>query len=158
MLNVLLVEDEPHAREFIIEALTDAGHSVHGVQNGEVALVILEEGVHFDLLITDIMLPWGIDGLELVNRARRIRPALRFLYITGLAGFSRRDLSALHGPLITKPMRLAQLLAAVESAAAGAVGMTSGMGTARGGGGGGPELTLDGVGMALRPRGIASFI
>jgi CheY-like chemotaxis protein len=118
MAAVLVVEDEPFVRRFLTDALNDAGHAVHAVQNAEVALVILEEGVRFDLLITDIMLPWGIDGLELAQRAKRIQPDLGVVYVTGLAGFTRCDLSALHGALLTKPMRVSQLLAAVEGAVA----------------------------------------
>jgi CheY-like chemotaxis protein len=118
MAAVLVVEDEPFVRRFLTEALNDAGHAVHAVQNAEVALVILEEGVRFDLLITDIMLPWGIDGLELADRAKRIQPDLTVIYVTGFAGVARRDLSALHGALLTKPMRVSQLLAAVGSAVA----------------------------------------
>jgi CheY-like chemotaxis protein len=128
MLNVLLVEDEPHAREFITTVLNDAGHAVHAVQNAEVALVILEEGVRFDLLITDIMLPWGMDGIQLAERATRLQPELRCLYVTGLAGFSRRELGALRGPLLTKPMRVAKLCAAVDEAMAGSRGVIPGFG------------------------------
>jgi CheY-like chemotaxis protein len=115
MAAVLLVEDEPFVRRFITDALNDAGHAVHAVQNAEVALVILEEGVRFDLLITDIMLPWGIDGVELADRARRLQPDLGVIYVTG---FARRNLSALHGTLLTKPMRISELLAAVKGAVA----------------------------------------
>jgi CheY-like chemotaxis protein len=118
MATVLVVEDEAFVRRFLTEALSGAGHAVHAVQNAEVALVILEEGVRFDLLITDVMLPWGIDGLELAERAKRIQPDLKVVYVTGLAGFARRDLSALHGALLTKPMRVSQLLAAVKAAVA----------------------------------------
>jgi CheY-like chemotaxis protein len=126
MLRVLLVEDEPHAREFITTVLNDGGHAVHAVQNAEVALVILEEGVRFDLLITDIMLPWGIDGIQLAERATRLQSGLRCLYVTGLAGFTRRELGALHGPLLTKPMRVTKLRAAVEEAMSGGRGVIAG--------------------------------
>lgn len=123
MYAVLLVEDEPSTREFLAEALLEGGHRVHAVQNAEVALLMLEEGVPCDVVVTDVLLPWGIDGFEFARRARTVRPELKFLYVTGHSALAHEDASALDGVLLTKPMRLYELHAAVEEAVAGGRGV-----------------------------------
>jgi CheY-like chemotaxis protein len=125
MARVLLVEDEPSTRAFLTEALEMAEHTVHAVANAEIALLMLEEGIRFDLLVTDILLPWGIDGIELADRAKDLRPDLKFLYVTGFAGYTGRDVNAFHGVLLTKPMRVAELHSAADEALAGGRGIAS---------------------------------
>ncbi|MEP7185228.1 MAG: PAS domain S-box protein [Rhodanobacter sp.] len=82
--RVLVVEDEPVIREMVVEVLSDLGYELMQAIDGLAALEIIGSDVALDLLITDVGLP-GINGRQLAERARRLRPALKVLFITGYA-------------------------------------------------------------------------
>jgi CheY-like chemotaxis protein len=85
--TILIVEDEPSLRAMTRTVLRDAGYKVFEAANGTEALSFLRntsQPVH--LLITDIVMPGGINGLELGKAAAEIHPHLRCLYMTGFAG------------------------------------------------------------------------
>jgi two-component system, cell cycle response regulator len=79
---VLLVDDERFARTVYSDYLRVAGHDVQVAESADAALVALRQR-HFDLLITDIILP-GADGLELLGEAKRLDPNLEAIVITAL--------------------------------------------------------------------------
>ncbi|HEU4660788.1 MAG TPA: response regulator [Pseudolabrys sp.] len=81
--SVLLVEDEALISEFIAEELTAHGFEVHEASNAAKALDVLNDGTHIDILFTDIDLPGGMDGSELAERARGMRPELPIVYASG---------------------------------------------------------------------------
>ena len=82
--TVLVVDDEPTVRMLVIETLQDLGYTALEAANGTAALTILESPVRIDLLVTDVGLP-GLDGRQLAEAARVVRPDLRILFITGYA-------------------------------------------------------------------------
>lgn len=85
MAYILLAKDETTSSEFLVNALRKAGHNVSVTHNGFDALSqIQDDDVMIDLLLTDIVMP-GIDGVELVRRARDTRPKMRAMFITGFA-------------------------------------------------------------------------
>ncbi|HET7848044.1 MAG TPA: response regulator [Pseudolabrys sp.] len=81
--SVLVVEDEAAISEFIAEELSAHGFAVHAVGNAADALSYLNEGEPVDVLFTDIDLPGGMDGSELAERARGLRPELPIVYASG---------------------------------------------------------------------------
>jgi DNA-binding response OmpR family regulator len=81
--SVLVVEDEESIRTSIVSVLRDEGFDVASAESGWAALDIAERK-KFDLLVTDIGLPDGLDGIELAQCVRTRRPALRCLFISGL--------------------------------------------------------------------------
>jgi PAS domain S-box-containing protein len=81
---ILVVEDDDGVRLYSTESLRDLGFTVHEANDASSALRILEHHPEIMLLFTDVGLP-GINGRELVERARRIRPGLRVLFTTGYA-------------------------------------------------------------------------
>ncbi len=81
---VLLVEDEPPIRAIILDLLGDLGYKMLDAKDGPAGLAILETTLQIDLLITDVGLP-GMNGRQLADAARRTRPALKVLFITGYA-------------------------------------------------------------------------
>jgi PAS domain S-box-containing protein len=81
---VLVVEDEPVVRSVILEMLQDHGYRTLEAVDGPSGLRILSQGERVDLLVTDIGLP-GMNGRELADYARELRPDLRILFITGYA-------------------------------------------------------------------------
>jgi two-component system, cell cycle sensor histidine kinase and response regulator CckA len=81
--KVVVVDDDPHVRSSIARALRQRGYEVLEAGNGHAALeIMVDERRRIDLLVTDVVMP-GMDGCELADTARRGRPALQVLYISG---------------------------------------------------------------------------
>jgi CheY-like chemotaxis protein len=81
-LSLLIVEDDEVARDAIGEVLRDAGFTVDAEATAETALSKIREK-KFDLVITDIHLRGGRDGLSLMHQAREFRPDLRCVFMSG---------------------------------------------------------------------------
>jgi len=120
MQSILFVDDDAAMRDLVRRVLERQGYFLHAVPTAEVALMLLKEDIRFDLLITDIVMPGGIDGFELADRARKLRPGLRIMYLSGFLNLPRRQLDELHGTLVPKPIPPSQLVAAVRSLLAAA--------------------------------------
>jgi two-component system, cell cycle sensor histidine kinase and response regulator CckA len=80
--TVLVAEDEDGVRTVITEMLRNQGYSVVTADGGPAALEIAATLPHMDLLISDVMMP-GMNGPELAEKLRAIRPELRVLYVSG---------------------------------------------------------------------------
>ncbi len=83
--TILVVDDEVTIRHLIDEVLDDAGYTVIGAADGSGGLKILQSDAHIDLLITDVGLPGGMNGRQVADAARALRPGLKVLFITGYA-------------------------------------------------------------------------
>ena len=79
---VLVVDDEAIVRNFSVDALTELGYGVVSAGSATEALAILTERPDIDLLFTDIVMP-EVNGRQLADRARDLRPGLPVLYTTG---------------------------------------------------------------------------
>jgi len=82
---VLVIDDEPSIRMLVADVLTDAGYSVIEASDGQAGLRVLQSTGRIDFLITDVGLPGGINGRQVADAARTLRPGLRVLFITGYA-------------------------------------------------------------------------
>lgn len=116
--SVLVVEDNDDVRELAESVLGMAGYSVLTAASGEKALDLLREGARVDLLFTDVIMPGGMSGLQLVDEARRLRPRLPVLVTTGYM-----DELPGHGQgqrlnILAKPYKHGDLLERVEAALA----------------------------------------
>jgi len=117
------VEDDDDVRAYSVEVLRELGYRVLEAHDGPSALRLLErqEG-RVDLLFSDVVLPGGMTGAQLVEAARALRPRLRVLFTTGYA----RNALVHHGrldagvDLITKPFSYADLAAKVRDVLDGA--------------------------------------
>jgi DNA-binding NtrC family response regulator len=87
--DILVVDDEDDVREVAVYALRDAGFEVAETINGDVALILIEQGLRPRLLFTDIVMPGERDGVALAREARLLVPELRVVYATGFMGFAR---------------------------------------------------------------------
>ena len=83
--TVLIVDDEPTIRMMIAEVLQEHGYSVIETDSGTGALNILQSDVRIDVLISDVGLPGGLNGRQVADAGRGVRPGLKVLFITGFA-------------------------------------------------------------------------
>ncbi len=83
--TVLVVDDEPTVRMLVAEVLEDLGYTVLEAADGAAALRVLQSDTRLDLLISDVRLPGGVNGRQLADAGRALRPGLRVLFITGYA-------------------------------------------------------------------------
>jgi len=109
--TILVVEDEAGVRALVIKLLQDLGYRLLQAQSGPHALdVWRQQGDKVDLLITDIVMPDGMNGVELAERLRRQRPELKVIYTSGyLADLSREDIARHSDAYIAKPFSLIEL-------------------------------------------------
>jgi CheY-like chemotaxis protein len=109
--RVLVVEDEPSVRQFLSSQLKSLGYRVATAGAGPEALRLLRTDCDFDLLLTDVVLPEGMSGIELTKRARTIYPDLRVLLTSGYSGdvFKQHDNADRELPLLNKPYRRKEL-------------------------------------------------
>jgi PAS domain S-box-containing protein len=83
--TVLVVDDEQTIRMLIAEVLTENNYRLLEASDGPSALKVLQSGRRIDLMITDVGLPGGMNGRQIADAARLLRPGLRVLFITGYA-------------------------------------------------------------------------
>jgi len=83
--TVLVIDDEPTVRMLVTDALSDLGHACLEAGDGPSGLKFLQSDASIDLLITDVGLPGGMNGRQIAEAARRLRPNLQVLFITGYA-------------------------------------------------------------------------
>jgi len=83
--TVLIVDDEPTVRMLVVDALGDRGYACIEAEDGPAGLRILQTDERIDLLITDVGLPGGLNGRQVADAARALRPELKVLFITGYA-------------------------------------------------------------------------
>ena len=119
MANIVLAEDDSAMLKFLETALQKAGHNVMPCSDGQAAYDILKTTPNVDLLLTDIVMP-GLDGLELSQRAIRLHPSLKVLFITGFAAIALGDKERINAAkpdpskVISKPFHLKDLVDQVE--------------------------------------------
>jgi PAS domain S-box-containing protein len=114
--TILVVEDSEIVRKVAVSMLRGLGYQVREAEDGPNALAILKEPGQIDLLFTDLIMPNGMDGEELLRRARELRPGLKALFTSGYSEhFLQSRGSADTGvPLISKPYRTPKLAEAVR--------------------------------------------
>ncbi|AXB77120.1 PAS domain S-box protein [Novosphingobium sp. P6W] len=83
--TVLVVDDEPTVRLLVADTLRDLGYTVIEAVDGNAGLQILRSNTGLDLLITDVGLPGGLNGRQMADAGRLLRPDLKTLFITGYA-------------------------------------------------------------------------
>jgi CheY-like chemotaxis protein len=83
--SVLVVEDEPAVRELVISLLEELDYEVDGAGDGVEGLAILDATEHVDLLLSDVVLPGGMSGVQLSREVKQRRPEVRILLMSGYA-------------------------------------------------------------------------
>ncbi|WP_122224227.1 response regulator [Pseudomonas syringae group genomosp. 3] len=115
--TILVVDDEPAVRLLIAELLEDLGHVVLQAEKGSDALVILQSKAAIDLLITDVGLPGGMNGRQVADAARDVRPDLKVLFVTGYAenAVLAHDTLEPGMHVLPKPFAIAELISRVTA-------------------------------------------
>jgi signal transduction histidine kinase len=114
---VLLVEDEFAVRTTVSEMLSEIGYVVLESENARAGLNILELPGRIDLLLTDVGLPGGMNGRQLADAARVLRPSLKVLFLTGYAESAAAVGNGRMEPgmeVMTKPFTMQALTSRVE--------------------------------------------
>jgi PAS domain S-box-containing protein len=114
--TILVVDDEATIRHLIDEVLDEQGYTVIGAADGAAGLKVLQSGAKIELLITDVGLPNGMNGRQVADAARALRPGLKVLFITGYAENAAVGNGHLEPgmELLTKPFTMQALTAKVS--------------------------------------------
>jgi len=114
-MTILLVEDEAALAAYVAKGLTDNGHAVEHVGQGDLALSAARQSA-YDLLIVDRMLP-ALDGLSLVKTLRADKSRVPVLFLSNLGGLDDRveGLNAGADDYLAKPFAFSELLARVNA-------------------------------------------
>jgi PAS domain S-box-containing protein len=115
-LRVLLVEDDEDVAALTEEMLRHLGHTVVRVASAAMALAAIGDSTPPDLVLTDVVMPGGQDGLDLARRLMTERPGLPILLCSGFSGAPMR-VAAAGLPLLRKPFGLDELRRALTRAA-----------------------------------------
>ena len=107
--TVLVVEDEVLVQMLVLAVLADLDLDTLEADDASSALAHLKSGAKIDLMVTDVGLP-GMNGRDLADAARQIRPGLKVLFVTGYADRAQAGEFVGEGmDMIVKPFALDQL-------------------------------------------------
>ena len=114
--TILVVDDEPTVRMLVTEVLGELGYSVMEAADSASGLKLLRSDVRVDMLVTDVGLPGGMNGRQMADAARELRPGLRTLFITGYAESAAIGANQLAPGMhvLTKPFAIDTLAARVR--------------------------------------------
>ena len=115
--SILVVDDNVQLRQVAVRRLTELGYRCREADNGPAALALMDQGVRFDLLFTDVGLPEGMLGTELAEQAIERQPWLKVLFTTGYAkglGGGER-IAGVRAVVMNKPYRGSELAEKVRS-------------------------------------------
>jgi CheY-like chemotaxis protein len=120
--RILVVEDDQHVRDLVVEVLDGLGYSAIPTESGVTALHLLASGLQVDLVLSDVLMPDGMSGFQLAAEIRRRLPGLAIVLTSGMTGTFEIAADAMPNlPLLRKPYRCEELAQAIATALSGAV-------------------------------------
>jgi CheY-like chemotaxis protein len=123
-LHVLIVEDSDAVATLLEEMVAQLGHRVSRVSSAPAALHAIEQAAPPDLVLSDVMMPGGMSGIELAQELRRRHRHLPVVLASGRADTVRLAARDAAVPLLGKPFEMRELAAAIAEARAGSDHMT----------------------------------
>jgi CheY-like chemotaxis protein len=119
--TVLVIDDEPTVRMLVTEVLEELGYRAIEAADGATGLQLLQSDIRVDLVVTDVGLPGGMNGRQVADAGRALRPGLKILFITGYAAGGLVGSGALeHGMhVLTKPFAMDALAGRIKDLIAG---------------------------------------
>ena len=114
--TILLVEDEDDVRAIVRRQLETLGHTVFVADAATEALLLLQGPAVHDVLVTDIVLGTGMNGIDLAAAARRVRANLPVIFISGYTAIAeaQQRIREMGAPLLSKPFTTPQLEQAIQ--------------------------------------------
>jgi PAS domain S-box-containing protein len=115
--TVLVVDDEVDLLEVALAFVEEMGYRTVHATGGNGALAALASEPNVDLLITDIVMPGGMNGVELARKVRQLHPGVKVVYSSGYPSDALADKSGmpLDGPLLNKPYLRGEFVATIRS-------------------------------------------
>jgi CheY-like chemotaxis protein len=122
--RILVVEDNPDVRRVAVRQLVSLGYQVAEADSGAAGLEALALDHGIDLVFSDIVMPGGMTGIEMVEAARAEAPGLKALFTTGFTSAATANNNRVTGAdlMISKPYRVSDLAAKLREALAAAPG------------------------------------
>lgn len=116
-ISILIVDDEADLRNLLVEALTDQGYDAWGAEDGARALDLVRAR-HFPVVFTDLNMPGGLSGLELLRAIHEEDPRTLGILMTGYATTESAIQALKRGAydFIQKPFKLVEIEAGLERA------------------------------------------
>ncbi len=114
--TILVVEDDPRVRRLTVTRLNDLGYRTLAVESGLAALEVLRANEEIDLVVSDVVMPGGMNGFQVAEKALAIKPALKILMATGYASGGRTEVDQANNrhPMLHKPYSLRDLANALR--------------------------------------------
>jgi PAS domain S-box-containing protein len=114
--TVLVVDDEVDLLDVALAYLAEMGFRSYDAIDGTSALKALSQHSEINLMVTDIVMPGGMSGVDLVQRARVLRPGLRIIYSSGFPAeaLAEKNMQLMDGPLLHKPYQRAEFAAMIQ--------------------------------------------
>lgn len=115
--NVLIVDDEQDFMDTLMNRLKKRGIDVAGCGSGERAIELMKEKI-FDVVILDIKMPGGMDGIETLREIKKLRPETEVLLLTGHGSVETSVEGMKEGAFdyLLKPVKLEKLLEKIAKA------------------------------------------
>ena len=109
--TILVVEDDPRVMRLTVARLEGLGYHILTAENGPAAIDILRAKNHVDLVLSDVVMPGGMTGFEVVDQALEINPKLKVLLVTGYASGVGTNTGSTGSPhtVLRKPYSLPKL-------------------------------------------------
>ena len=120
-MTVLVVEDEPLIRLGLASAIEEAGYEVAEAANASEAILVLESARGVRLVLTDVDMPGGMDGIRLAHYVRDRWSPVQLIVISGKVGVRPGELPP-GARFVSKPYQEPQLLGLVQAMIRGAIG------------------------------------
>ena len=116
--KVLVVDDELDLLEIASAYLEEMGYTVYSAEDGASALEVVEQHKDIDLIVTDIIMPGGMNGVELAQNVRQLLPQIKVIYCSGYPAdaLAERSMPLVDAPLLLKPYQRSEFGVTVRAA------------------------------------------
>ena len=115
--TVLVVDDEEGLLKIAKAFLEEMGYTTYHAQDGASALAVVEQHNDIDLIVTDILMPGGMNGVELTEKIRESLEQVKVIYCSGFPAnaLAGRSMSLVDGPVLHKPYQRSEFTSAVRA-------------------------------------------
>jgi two-component system CheB/CheR fusion protein len=112
--RILVIEDNAQVRRAVVERLCLLGYDIRDVDRGSRAIPILKNDDGIRLVLSDVVMPGGMDGFDIADWVRANRPALKILLVSGNTGNDPRRAAHADLRVMTKPYAIGDLARALR--------------------------------------------